>query len=85
MDNRKANEQKIVDFLGNDSKTLRLESSCPSELIDILDAHGWVAVEDSFDTNGWQYDWWQQVVSFGKTMTLSGSGYYGGAEITKDE
>jgi hypothetical protein len=31
-----------------------------------------------FDTNGWQWDWWQQFTYEGKDYTLSGSGYYGG-------
>lgn len=31
-----------------------------------------------FDTNGWQWDWWQKFAHNGKEYTLSGSGYYGG-------
>lgn len=34
--------------------------------------------QDGFDTNGWQYDWWQRFSYKGKDYTLSGSGYYGG-------
>lgn len=33
---------------------------------------------EGFETNGWQYDWWQKFVCNGKNYTLSGSGYYGG-------
>lgn len=33
---------------------------------------------ESFDTNGWQYDWWQHFIFKGEEYTLSGSGYYGG-------
>lgn len=33
---------------------------------------------DGFDTNGWQWDWWQSFSYEGKDYTLSGSGYYGG-------
>lgn len=33
---------------------------------------------EGFDTNGWQYDWWQSFTHGGKEYTLSGSGYYGG-------
>jgi hypothetical protein len=33
---------------------------------------------DGFDTNGWQWDWWQMFTFKGKDYTLSGSGYYGG-------
>jgi len=33
---------------------------------------------DGFETNGWQWDWWQQFEYKGKPYTLSGSGYHGG-------
>lgn len=33
---------------------------------------------NGFDTNGWQYDWWQNFTFKGKDYVLSGSGYYGG-------
>jgi hypothetical protein len=33
---------------------------------------------DGFETNGWQWDWWQHFSHGGKNYTLSGSGYYGG-------
>jgi len=31
-----------------------------------------------FDTNGWQWDWWQHFTYEGKSYILGGSGYYGG-------
>lgn len=41
---------------------------------------------DGFDTNGWQWDWWQHFSYWGKEYVLSGSGYYGGhAFFLKDE
>lgn len=33
---------------------------------------------EGFDTNGWQWDWWQHFSYGGKEYTLSGSAYYGG-------
>lgn len=33
---------------------------------------------DGFDSNGWQWDWWQRFNHNGKTYVLSGSGHYGG-------
>jgi hypothetical protein len=33
---------------------------------------------EGFDTNGWQWDWWQHFTHGDKEYTLSGSGYYGG-------
>lgn len=34
--------------------------------------------DEGFETNGWQYDWWQHFAYNGKKYTLSGSGYCGG-------
>lgn len=34
--------------------------------------------DTGLDTNGWQWDWWQEFTYKGKDYTLSGSGYYGG-------
>ena len=33
---------------------------------------------EGFDTNGWQWDWWQHFKYGDKEYILSGSGYYGG-------
>lgn len=33
---------------------------------------------DGFETNGWQWDWWQTFEFQGAKYTLRGSGYYGG-------
>jgi len=33
---------------------------------------------EGFETNGWQWDWWQKFSHKGVDYTLSGSGYYGG-------
>lgn len=44
----------------------------------VLSIKGMKKNEDGFDTNGWQYDWWQHFTYKGKDYTLSGSGYYGG-------
>ena len=34
--------------------------------------------EDGFDTNGWQWDWWQRFNYNGKVFALFGSGWNGG-------
>lgn len=33
---------------------------------------------DGFDTNGWEWDWWQTFIFKGNEYTLSGSGWLGG-------
>ena len=39
---------------------------------------------EGFDTNGWQWDWWQHFKHNGKEYILSGSGYYGGHAFQVD-
>lgn len=33
---------------------------------------------DNFDSNGWQWDWWQGFTHGGKEYCLAGSGHHGG-------
>lgn len=40
---------------------------------------------ETFETNGWQWDWWDKVIVNEVTYNLSGSGYYGGVTITREE
>ena len=54
-------------------------------LIDAILSIPGIAKDDSdenksegFDSNGWQWDWWQDFKHGGKRFTLSGSGFYGG-------
>ena len=38
-----------------------------------------------FDTNGWQWDWWQEFRLDGVAYLLRGSGYYGGHEFHRSD
>jgi hypothetical protein len=38
-----------------------------------------------FETNGWQWDWWQDFQCGGVAYTLSGSGYYGGQSFHRSD
>ena len=40
---------------------------------------------EGFETNGWEWDWWQDFNHEGRAYTLSGSGYYGGHEFELNE
>lgn len=43
----------------------------------VVDIEGIIEIGD-FETNGWQWDWWQTFLFDGQKFTLSGSGAYGG-------
>ncbi len=42
--------------------------------------------EGEFDSNGWQWDFWQYMMNDKQeNYIISGSGYYGGVSFKKDE
>lgn len=51
------------------------------QIKEILIELGCVIDEDSFDNNGWQYDWWLSFNFQEVDFTISGSGYYGGLSL----
>lgn len=56
------------------------------ELVDVVSHLGLIKDEDGFDTNGWQWDWWQRFTDKkGQLWILAGSGYYGGVSFAKEE
>lgn len=40
---------------------------------------------DDFESNGWQYDWWQYFTYKSKRYGLAGSGHYGGLHFYSDD
>ena len=43
------------------------------------------ADDDDFETNGWDWDWWQHFLHNGTGYTLHGSGFYGGLSFEREE
>ena len=41
--------------------------------------------EGEFESNGWQWDWWQEFIFDGRTFRLYGSGAYGGHGFSEKE
>lgn len=54
-------------------------------LLEEITAAGFEVDDDSFDTNGWQWDWWIKMEKNGSRYTLSGSGWYGGLKFYVSE
>lgn len=54
--------------------------------INWLEEIGIIEADDSFESNGWSWDWWTTLTFDGKNYFLSGSGYDGGLsfELIKD-
>lgn len=74
--------QKVTSGEANDYTFTHI---APDTIISYFEELGGAHVEDSFDTNGWQWDWWDKVSLNGVTYSISGSGYYGGTTLSKEE
>ncbi len=55
-----------------------------NDLFIAIEANGWSKL-DRFDTNGWDWDWWEHFTKDDTTICVHGSGYYGGVRIWIDE
>ena len=64
----------------------KLEIDCysPSKIFKIIKSMGIEIDEDEFETNGWQYDYWQNITHNNKKYVIHGSGYYGNLTIEEN-
>jgi len=56
-----------------------------NDVLGILKELGCIIDLDSFETNGWQYDWWCNFGYQEVSYTVCGCGYYGKISIIKIE
>lgn len=70
---------KIREVLKTGKRWTDEAAHCPTgAIIKAVSAIEGVREEERFETNGWEWDWWQTFSHEGRNYTLSGSGYYGG-------
>lgn len=72
-------------FLEDKKQTALLGHLCPNEIIEAIEALKGKVDMDSWDQNGWQWDWWVRATYKKQKLRLSGSGYYGNSKIEKVE
>jgi hypothetical protein len=78
-------KKQIVDFIDSTEEDLSFDTMFPmDEFKEIMDELGFEE-NDTFDTNGWQVDFWWTFNKDLLTIMLNGSWYYGGYTLTKDE
>jgi hypothetical protein len=78
-------KKQIVDFIDSTEEDLSFDTMFPmDDFKEIMDELGFEE-NDTFDTNGWQVDFWWNFTKELLTITLSGSWYYGSYTLTKDE
>ena len=78
-------KKQIVDFIDSTEEDLSFDTMFPmDEFKEIMDELGFEE-NDTFDTNGWQVDFWWTFNKELLTITLSGSWYYGSYTLTKND
>lgn len=83
-------QYKYVDMVSEflmDDKKLEFEHKFgyPELVVNIIKDMGGTVETETWNTNGWQCDWWMQGELKGKILDINGSCYYGGLSITKRE
>jgi hypothetical protein len=64
-------------------KELEIDSCPPDVFFEILKDKGIDIDSDEWDTNGWQYDYWQNFTHNDIKYQVSGGGYYGKLSLTE--
>lgn len=75
-------KEKIEAFLNGTDAEIAFDSACPDNMLNALETLGCI-LEDDYDTNGWQWDWWQSFTYKDAKFVAEGSGYYGTGKITR--
>ncbi len=66
--------------------TIELGTNCYiNDVSGVIKEMGGKELEDKFDSNGWQWDFWAYYEVNGKEYCLSGSGYYGNLKFSLSE
>lgn len=75
---------ELREFIEGNSKTLEIETNSIDYWEDVLKESGFAIVEDSYESNGWQVDFWVTFTSIKDgNIILSGSLWYGGFKLSK--
>lgn len=78
-------KNNIKEFLNSRKKKQKFSLVVADTFIKAAKSAGCKIDHDTFETNGWDYDWWVDGTYNGKKIKLSGNGYHGNGEIYWDE
>jgi hypothetical protein len=77
-------ENSLTSLFNDEIQNISIDCFCPSRVVSILNCMG-ANVDEDFDTNGWQYDYWIKFTFKDRRYQVSGSGYYGNMVISESE
>jgi len=80
IENMKA---KVLSVLEGKEESERLIGVFPLDVRNYIEELGGEEDSDRFETNGWQWDFWQYFKYKGNTYCFGGSGYYGGGTFSR--
>lgn len=55
---------------------------CPGVFEKVCEKNGWQFKPDDYGYNGWEVDWWADILVNSNTINIYGCMYYGTAELT---
>jgi hypothetical protein len=62
--------------LSGKKKEVEIPRIKPNDIIEYIESLGGENDDDSFNTNGWEWDYWFTLKINGKNYDVSGDGYY---------
>ena len=79
-------ETAVKNFLESGAESLDVSDlgrACPDSLQKAFEKAGGKLDDGSFESNGWEWDWWSYGSYKGTKILMTGSGYYGSASISR--
>ena len=80
-------KKEIKQWLKSKKETIKFSLTCPDQLFKACEAAG-ISIDydnNPMQTNGWQWDYWQEGIYKNQKVEISGSGFYGWGQIDKIE
>lgn len=77
-------KKDIISFLNSDERKLSLDIVPLDVICVVLKSLEYYEDDDAYDTNGWQVDYWTSFSNYDLTLKVSGSMFYGYANIIKE-
>lgn len=63
------------------AEKIKLDRVCPGLFEQVCKDNHW-KFEYNSETNGWEVDWWAEIITDSNTIIVSGCMYYGTAKLT---
>jgi len=76
-------KKSIYEVVNGEEKLVSLVGVYPINVTEYIQELGGEEIEDLFESNGWQWDFWQKFSLNDEAYMCAGSGYYGNLTFSK--